>query len=239
MRHGDVDYFAADGRAYHPATVALNAEGRLQAEAAGRELAALPLDRAVTSGLRRGVETAQLVLGAHRLTPEVRPDLREIEPGRLFSSAHASPEEVADAFLGALDGNVTAETPFLGGETFGALAARVWPCFEALLAEHTWWHLLIVAHGVVNRMLLTRMLGSGIGGVGAIEQDAGCVNVIDVDDRGRFLVRTAEPLAAERAEARRRADDDGAVVRAVFADAVRLAASVRRAPGQRSPNARG
>ena len=46
-----------------------------------------------------------------------------------------------------------------------------------------------VADGVVNRVLLTRMLGSGVGGVGAIEQDAGCLNVIDVDDQGRFLVR--------------------------------------------------
>jgi broad specificity phosphatase PhoE len=189
MRHGEVDYFAPDGRAHHPATVPLNPEGRLQAEAAGRELATVPLDRVVTSGLRRSVETAQFALGARQLLPEVRSDLREIEPGRLLSSLNASPEEIADAFLGALDGGVTADTRFLGGETFGGLTARVWPCFEALLADKNWRHLLVVAHGVVNRVLLTRVLGSGVAGVGAIEQDAGCLNVIDVDDEGRFLVR--------------------------------------------------
>src|ERR1700688_1940002 len=62
MRHGDVDYFAPDGRPYPPATVPLNDEGRLQAAAAGRELAIVPLDRAVTSGLRRSVETATIAL---------------------------------------------------------------------------------------------------------------------------------------------------------------------------------
>jgi probable phosphoglycerate mutase len=189
MRHGDVDYFAPDGRPYRPAVVALNDQGRLQAEAAGHELAAIPLDRVVTSGLRRSVETAEFAVGPHKLVAEIRSDLREIEPGRLLSSANSSPEEVADAFLGALAGAVTADTPFLGGETFGALADRVWPAFTALLAEPGWWHLLIVAHGVVNRVLLTRMLGSGLAGIGAIEQDAGCVNVIDVNDDGRFLVR--------------------------------------------------
>jgi len=189
MRHGDVDYFAADGRAYHPATVPLNPEGRLQAEAAGREMARVPLDRVVTSGLRRSVETAQLVLGSRSLLPKVQSDLREIEPGRLLTSLSASQEEIADAFLGALDGGVTPDTRFLGGETFGGLTARVWPCFETLLADRNWRHLLIVAHGVVNRMLLAQVLGLPFSGLGALEQDAGCINVIDVDDAGHGLVR--------------------------------------------------
>jgi hypothetical protein len=33
------------------------------------------------------------------------------------------------------------------------------------------------------------MLGSGIAGIGWFEQDAGCVNIVDVDDASRFLVR--------------------------------------------------
>ena len=36
---------------------------------------------------------------------------------------------------------------------------------------------------------LARMLGATTSGIGAFEQDAGCLNVIDVDDNGRFLVR--------------------------------------------------
>ncbi len=115
--------------------------------------------------------------------------LREIEPGRLLTKLAGSPAEIAHAFLGAIDGEVTRDTRFLDGETFGAVTDRVWPALESLLADRTWHHLLLVAHGVVNRVLLTRMLGSNLAGIGAFEQDAGCINVIDVDDAGRFLVR--------------------------------------------------
>jgi hypothetical protein len=36
---------------------------------------------------------------------------------------------------------------------------------------------------------LCHALGSGLEGFSAIEQDACCLNILDVDDRGRWLVR--------------------------------------------------
>ncbi len=53
MRHGDVSYFDAAGRPFRPDTVPLNDAGRLQAEAAGRLLADVPIDRVVASDLPR------------------------------------------------------------------------------------------------------------------------------------------------------------------------------------------
>jgi probable phosphoglycerate mutase len=189
MRHGEVDYFGRDGRVYNAATVPLNALGRRQAEAAGRELSGVPLDRVVTSGLPRAVETAEVATLGRGLAVERLPDLREIEPGRLFLSKEATHDEVQHAFLSALDVELSRDTRFLGGESFGELLERVWPCFSRLLADTGWRHLLIVAHGVVNRVLLARMLGMTATSVGVLEQDGGCMNVIDVDENGRFLVR--------------------------------------------------
>jgi phosphoserine phosphatase len=186
MRHGEVDYFDANGRPFPPHSVPLNAEGREQAQAAARALAPIPLDRVLTSGLRRTVETATLTVEGRGLALEERSELREIEPGRLRDLAPGAAER---AFLGALSENLGADDRFLGGETFGALADRVWPCFQGILADATWQHLLIVAHGVVNRVLLCRLLGSGVSGLGALEQDAGCINVLDIDSAGRCLVR--------------------------------------------------
>src|SRR5260370_9601438 len=99
MRQGEVDYFGPDGKPYRPETVPLNAEGREQAAAAARELAAVPLDRVVASGLRRSVETAALAIGPRPLTAENRPDLREIETGKLSRLRALSPRQVEDAFL--------------------------------------------------------------------------------------------------------------------------------------------
>jgi probable phosphoglycerate mutase len=189
MRHGSVDYFDADGRPFRPETVTLNADGRRQAEAAGCLLAEVPLDRAVTSGLPRSVETARLVLGPRSLTPETRPDLREIEPGKLSSLGHPLSKEVERAFLGALHGELRPEDRFLAGETFESFARRVEPCFRQLLAEPGWSHMLVVAHGAVNLLLLTTALGAGLGSMAAVEQDYGCVNILDVEPDGRCLVR--------------------------------------------------
>jgi probable phosphoglycerate mutase len=189
MRHGEVDYFDPNGRPLRPEPLPLNAEGREQALAVTRELAGVPLDRVVTSGLRRSVETAALVISPRTLELERLPELREIEPGHVRDWGSVSEADVRQAFLGALARDLRAADRFLGGETFGSLADRVVPCFRSLLADPSWQHLLIVAHGVVNRVLLNEALGVGLAGLGGLEQDAGCLNLIDVDDAGRCLVR--------------------------------------------------
>ncbi|HEX5503630.1 MAG TPA: histidine phosphatase family protein, partial [Thermomicrobiales bacterium] len=58
-----------------------------------------------------------------------------------------------------------------------------------------WRHLLVVAHGGVNRALLLDALGAGVASFGALEQDPACINIIDVEDaapgdaRPRMIVR--------------------------------------------------
>jgi broad specificity phosphatase PhoE len=189
MRHAEVDYFDDNGKPFKPHTVPLNAEGRLQAQHAARELAGTPFDRAVSSGLLRSVETATFVSGHRDLVIEHCPELREIEPGRLADLEAACPGTIEKAFLGALACDLTPETRFLGGESFGSLSQRVWPCFQDLLADRQWQHLLIVGHGVVNRLILSQILGMSLSCLGTLEQDAGCINLIDVDDAGHCLVR--------------------------------------------------
>jgi len=71
-------------------------------------------------------------------------------------------------------------------------------CFRELIADSTWQQLLIVAHGGVNRAILCHALGSGLPGFAAIEQDACCCNIIDLDANGRFVpgnFRTAPTVA--------------------------------------------
>jgi probable phosphoglycerate mutase len=186
MRHGDVSYFDEQGRPFRPDTVPLNEQGRLQAEAAGQALAEVPLDRAVSSDLPRSLATASLVISGRNLPVETFPQLQEIRPGRL---ADLPTDDIEQTFLGAFTGGLGRDARFLGGETFGSLQDRVLACFQELLADPAWRHLLIVAHGGVNRILLAHALGVGLGGFGSLEQDPGCLNILDVDEAGRWLVR--------------------------------------------------
>ncbi len=185
-RHGEVSYFDEQGKPFRPGTVPLTAEGRCQAQALARELAEVPLDRVVSSDLPRCTETASILVEGRGLTVQTEEALREVQPGRL---ADLPAENVVDAFLRAFSSGSGPETRFLGGETFGALRERVLACWRQLLAELTWKHLLVVAHGGVNRVLLGEALGVGLGTVGALEQDPACLNLIDVDEEGCCLVR--------------------------------------------------
>ena len=186
LRHGEVSYFDSTGRPYHPGTVPLNVEGVAQAQAAARELANVVFDRAVSSTLLRSTETAKLVIGSRALPLETRAEICEIQPGRLADIPSDSVEQV---FVGAFGRTISRETRFLGGETFGSLEDRVIGSFRELIAERQWRNLLVVAHGGVNRAILAHALGVNLSAAGSIEQDAGCINIIDVDSEGRFLVR--------------------------------------------------
>jgi probable phosphoglycerate mutase len=186
MRHADVSYFDAAGKPVPPDGVALNDEGRRQAQATAAELAAVPLDRVVTSQLPRTQETARIILGERQLPIEVEPDLREIQPGRLRD---LPADNIDNLFLEVFGAGIDRSKRFLGGETFGSLVDRVLPVFQRLQADPSWRHLLIVGHGGVNRVILTHLLGTGLGGFALLEQDPCCLNIIDVVDGGRFVLR--------------------------------------------------
>ncbi|MGH3132944.1 MAG: histidine phosphatase family protein [Gaiellaceae bacterium] len=177
MRHGAVSYFGPDGRPVQPDDVGLNDEGRAQAEAARELLRPVELDRVLTSGLARAVETARIVAPEAEL--EEWPDLRELRGARL-SGIPAG--ELEAEFVHAFRGIVPNGKRFLGGETIGELFDRVLPALERLLADERWDTLLAVLHGGVNRAILSYALTGERMFLGHFEQAPGCVNVLDVGD---------------------------------------------------------
>jgi probable phosphoglycerate mutase len=181
MRHGAVEYFDERGRPHPPDEVPLTAQGVAQAQAIGEALAAsgVAIDRALTSGLVRTRQTAQHVLEAAGLSPPLEhwPDLQEIRGGRLSAIRD---DELRDAFIAAFEGPVPREQRFLGGETIGELTDRVLPELQRLLADDRWDTALLVAHGGVNRAVLSWFLTGRQEFLGGLAQDAGCLNVIDV-----------------------------------------------------------
>jgi broad specificity phosphatase PhoE len=192
MRHAQVRYFEN----VHPREVVLTPAGREQAEAAAAALLDVHFDRVVTSGLPRTLETARL--GAPGLEPERRPGLREIESGDMRGLDSAVVQEMMSV---AFRGVVPPETRFLGGETISELLDRVLPEVDALLAEETWDVLLLVLHGGVNRAILSRAITGERSFLGGFEQSPGCINVLDVDASGAFIVRAVNHTPYDPAHA--------------------------------------
>jgi probable phosphoglycerate mutase len=180
MRHAAVRYF----RGEHPHDVQLTDAGRAQAAAAGDALRAVSFDRVITSGLPRTLDTARAI--APDATLEENHALREIESGELRG---LSPEIVQEMMTAAFRGVVPLDTQFLGGETIGELLDRVLPELDALLADASWDVVLLVLHGAVNRAILSYALTGDRIFLGAFEQAPACINVLDVDATGAFIVR--------------------------------------------------
>ena len=177
MRHGAVAYFDDDGRPVAPDDVPLTDEGREQAEATRELLQEERIDRVISSGLPRTAETAALVAPGHEV--ETWPELREIMGAR-FSSI--PPAELEEAFVHAFRGVVPNDKRFIGGETIGELFDRVLPALERLVEDETWDTALVVAHGAVNRAVLSYALTGERMFLGRFEQAPGCLNVLDVGD---------------------------------------------------------
>ena len=182
MRHGDVTYFDATGRAIDPETVPLNASGRDQASAAGHAFAAqqIRFDRVIVSGLPRTIETAQRVLAEthQHIELEIEPALQEIRGGRLSNIPAA---DIEAAFLSVFDGVVPESTRFLGGETIGELFERVLPAVMTLREDTSWDTALLVLHGGVNRAILSHAItAGGRTFFGHLSQATGCINALDV-----------------------------------------------------------
>jgi broad specificity phosphatase PhoE len=57
--------------------------------------------------------------------------------------------------------------------------ARAWPALKGIVAAHPGQALAVVAHGAVNRVILARILNVPLQSVLYLEQDYGCLNVLN------------------------------------------------------------
>ena len=190
MRHAEVSYLDDDGSPVNPAEVPLTEEGVAQAKAVAHALGAIEVDRILTSGLPRTLETASIV--APGRDAESWPELREIQGGRLSEiPADALHQEFVHAFRGVIPNDAR----FLRGESIGELFDRVLPAVDTIVAADDWNTALAVLHGGVNRAILSYALTGERMFLGHFEQAPACVNVLDLGEGGEWIVRAVNVAA--------------------------------------------
>jgi len=178
MRHAEAAYITAEGaRAPDSRVVSITERGRAEARDMARLMQDVAFDRAIVSGLRRTLETAEIFLAERKLPIELVSDLEEIRGGDPVARAKLSPPDYAYAMFRAGEPGEC----YAAGESFVAFADRVVPAFHKICAETNWTKLLMVCHGGVNRAILTDITCGGLKAFGAFEQDSCCLNVIDID----------------------------------------------------------
>jgi broad specificity phosphatase PhoE len=156
----------------------LTERGRARVEATARAMASLALGAAFSSTFHRSYETARLVAAPHGLEVERQPGLEEL---RVHPPGGGTLQDVTRLYL-ALARRLRDEPADRVLLDCGRSVAEIVSGAEAALARALSGpsaRVLVVAHGGVNRLLVTRFLGLPLARFLAVDQDFACVNVIE------------------------------------------------------------
>lgn len=178
VRHGQVEGFERLP-IYGRTDVEVTEVGRVQMEAMAERLRHVRIDGVFSSDLRRSVVGAQII-GRHHDVPLVSlPGFREMDFGDWEG---LTLEEVRDRFpeeLQKREKDVAGYRVPGGGETLASVSRRVLTSLQDLLKDREGQDLLLVAHGVVNRVILCDALGMELSRIFGMHQSYGCLNIID------------------------------------------------------------
>jgi 2,3-bisphosphoglycerate-dependent phosphoglycerate mutase len=159
LRHAET----TDPSVFHGAEsdVGLSDRGRRQAERLAPLLAETRPAVVVSSAMRRAVDTAAPIAAACGLTLRVEPDLHERRVGALSGTSTQGEDGI---WPDTLRRWVAGETDYAppGAESFEDIRGRVLPVWRRLTQKYEGQTLVIVAHGIVCRvLLLTELPGLG------------------------------------------------------------------------------
>jgi broad specificity phosphatase PhoE len=159
----------------------LDDTGQAQARALAERLADQPIAAIYASPLKRAVETARPI--AQQLGLPVQP-LAGIMDINYGDWQGLSPAEVATAhpelyrrWLGTPH-----RVKFPNGESLRQVRLRGMTALKMIAARHESEVILLVAHQVVNKVLVCAMLGLGNSHFWRIRQDNACINIFEHQD---------------------------------------------------------
>lgn len=153
-------------------------QGRGQARQTAELLSRFKFAAIYTSPMRRARETAEILARPHALPITNVPEIVEVDVGRWQgrdweSIARDDPQAYR---LHLEDPSVH---PYGDGESASDVAARAVPALLALLQQNAGRRILVVAHNIVNRVLIAHLAQIPLRQMRVIRQDNCCVNRID------------------------------------------------------------
>jgi 2,3-bisphosphoglycerate-dependent phosphoglycerate mutase len=137
--------------------IGLSEWGARQADILGQSLTEARATALYSSAMRRAIDTAAPIGRACGLTPVAVPTLHERKIGPLSG---LSREEGWATYAASKERWVAGELEHThpGGESYADIRRRVIPIFNDLTARHRGETIIVVAHGVVIRVVLTALV---------------------------------------------------------------------------------
>ncbi|MGD9117750.1 MAG: histidine phosphatase family protein [Dehalococcoidia bacterium] len=183
-RHGETEWNVEEvfrGRI----DIELNETGRRQAELLAEHLAELKIEAVYSSPLKRALDTAEAIARRHKLKVEANPGLTDCD----FGQWQGLPlKEVREKYSELY--RQWAESPHRvkipGGESLDEVRKRALKIVNEILAKHRE-RVVLVSHRVVNKVLISALLGLDNSHFWKIRQDVGATTTFSHRD-GRFVL---------------------------------------------------
>jgi phosphoserine phosphatase len=167
--------------------VPLSDVGREQAKALMERLKNVEIHSFYASDLSRAKETAEIIAGPHKKEVNSVFELRETNfgewEGLSYNDIGTKYKELLDQWI--LDPE---NVRIPGGETLREVAKRCNIGLQKIIKEHQNETVLIVAHGGINRLILSKFLRLPLNRYWQIKQDNVALNVIDIYENNKVIV---------------------------------------------------
>jgi probable phosphoglycerate mutase len=192
LRHGQTP-LSVEGRFAGRGDIPLTEEGRAQAGAAARRLAARSIDAVVSSPLLRARDTAARAAEELGLPVEVDEGFVETDfgawEGLTFAEARERAPEAVDRWL------ADPEVGPPGGESFAVVARRVAKARDALVERHRGRTVLVVTHVTPIKLTVQQAVLAPLAALYRMHLDTACLTEVDVFSDGPMLVRSLNDTA--------------------------------------------
>ncbi|MCU0520024.1 MAG: alpha-ribazole phosphatase [Anaerolineae bacterium] len=193
IRHGETDWNAS-GRYQGQMDIPLNEAGIRQAEILGRRLRNessgrhAPIAALYASDLARARQTAEVVGAACGLASQPEPRLRELSFGEWQGLTYQEiGERDPEALASWNRDRVNGRPP--GGESLGAMAARVRGFLDEVCRDYKDGKVALVSHGGTIRIILCVLLGHPLAAYWQFEVDNTAMAEIEFRTLGPVIVR--------------------------------------------------
>jgi len=187
IRHGQVvNHHEFRYNGFHD--VDITEKGVLQMNRLAGVLKAMPIKALYSSDLTRTQRGAEIIGPALGLGAVSLSAFRELHLGRWEGLTREEAIELYPEDDGFIFQNLATDK-IEGGETLQDLSNRVLPELSRIIEKHRGGAICLVAHGGVNRVILCHVMGMNLQRFFSIEQDYGCLNIVDYFPDGIGVVK--------------------------------------------------
>jgi len=189
IRHGQTEYNDKNIFRGH-LDIPLNSYGISQAESVGKALKVIDFNAIYTSPLIRAKKTAEIIhkYQSGKISINVENDFTDLNYGKWQAK---SKEEVKNNYPKLYhEWEISPySTKIPDGESLYDAQKRSWNCLVKIINNNKDKTICIVSHRVINKLLISKILGILKTGFWKIKQDTGCINIMEYKDKKFMIIK--------------------------------------------------